>query len=100
MYRNYVTYYSNNSTFKTISEDFVKGINTGTKLPLYSSWLDAPKNLLNYEHWLNNMMKTYMYAIGLISVFILPFIIVIDCFFPVMGRGPNAKKREKKDKKE
>ena len=78
----------------------MRAINNGTKQPLYSAWLDAPRNLLNFEHWLNNMMKGYMYAIGLISLVVLPFIIVIDCFFPVMGRGPNAKRRPKKDKKD
>lgn len=104
LYRNYHIYHANNSTFATISEDFVKSINSGAKRPLYSSWLDAPRNLLNAEHWLNNMMKAYMYAIGLISLLVLPFITIIDCFFPVMGRGPNAKKRRavqaQKDKKE
>ena len=83
----------------------MKSINSGEKRPLYSSWLDAPRNLLNAEHWLNNMMKAYMYAIGLLSLVVLPFITLIDCFFPVMGRGPNAKRKRaaaqaQKDKKE
>ena len=58
------------------------------------SWLEAYNNLVNYEHWWNNKMKGYIYAIGLTSLCFLPLIILVDCFFPLLGRGPHAKRKQ------
>jgi hypothetical protein len=43
-------------------------------------------------------MKGYMYALGLSTVAVLPFIAIVDCFYPVLGRGP-LDPRNKKIKK-
>jgi hypothetical protein len=94
-YRNYPTYYSGNTTFKDISENFLAGIKSGEKQPLYMKWLECYKNLVNFEHWWNNKMKGYIYAIGLTSLCFLPLIIIVDCFYPLLGRGPHAKKKDR-----
>ena len=60
------------------------------------SWLEGYKNFYNLEHWLNNKMKGYIYAIGLTSLVFLPLIILIDCFKPLLGRGPHAQQKKKK----
>lgn len=92
-YRNYQTYHSNNSTFVDISEGFLALVKSEEKKPLYMSWFEAYKNLANFEHWWNNKMKGYIYAIGITSLSFLPLIILVDCFFPLLGRGPHAKKK-------
>ncbi len=92
-YRNYPTYYSGNTTFKELSENFLAAIKSGEKKPLYMTWREGYNNLLNFEHWWNNKMKGYIYAIGLTSLCFLPLIIIADCFFPLLGRGPHAKKK-------
>lgn len=97
-YRNYHTYYSTlQVNFHNISEQFITEINTGVKLPLYSEWKDAYKNLWNLEYWNNNKMKAYIYIIGLLSVIFLPFIILLDFFVPLLGRGPHKIKKPHKD---
>lgn len=95
-YRNYHTYYAAGTDFKHISDTFVREINNGTKLPLYAKWQDCPHNLWNLEYWVNNKMKAYIYIIGLISIIVLPFIILVDCFFPLLGRGPNSQRKKSK----
>jgi Mg2+ and Co2+ transporter CorA len=42
------------------------------------------------EYWINNKMKAYIYAIGLISMIFLPLIVIADCFFPLLGKSPSA----------
>lgn len=78
----------------------ISKIKSGEKLPLYAKWKDCYNNIMNLEHWINNKLKAYMYFIGLISVTILPFVILIDCFFPIFGRGPSSKKKEEDKEKE
>ena len=94
-YRNYPTYYSGNTTFKDISVDFLAAIKSGEKKPLYMAWTECYQNLFNFEHWWNNKMKGYIYAIGLTSLCFLPFIIIVDCFYPLLGRGPHSKKKQR-----
>jgi hypothetical protein len=53
-YRNYPTYYSGNTTFTDISDNFLAGIKSGEKQPLYMKWLECYKNLVNFEQWWNN----------------------------------------------
>lgn len=96
-FRTYHTYYSGGTNFANISEQLVVGVNTGTKLPLYSHWVDALLNVKNLEHWANNKMKAYIYVIGLSSMVIIPLIVLVDCFVPVLGRGPRQQKREKQE---
>ena len=92
-YRNYHTYYSSPEvTFANISETFITCINQGQKLPLYANWLESYHNLYNLEHWYNNKMKAYIYLIGLFSIIFLPIFILIDCFYPLLGRGPHHKR--------
>jgi hypothetical protein len=83
------------STFENISSGFVGQINTGVKQPLYREWVDSWRNLYNLEYWGNNKMKAYIYIIGLVSVVALPLLVVVDCFMPILGRGPNAKKSKR-----
>jgi hypothetical protein len=97
-YRNYHTYYESHTNFHNISEQFVAEINQGQKLPMYAQWHQSYHNLWNLEYWVNNKMKAYIYIIGLISICILPLIVIVDCFFPLMGRGPYGKKKESKAK--
>jgi hypothetical protein len=99
-YRNYEIY-DGTANFRRISEDLISGFNNGTKIPLYAYWIDSYKNLMNFEHWNNNRLKAYMYAIGLVTVAVLPWIVLVDFFFPIFGRGPNShpKKRHHDDKK-
>jgi len=93
-YRNYHTYNSGASTFKDISETFLAQVTSGEKRPLFMSWLEAYQNLANLEHWWNNKMKGYIYAIGITSLCFLPLIIIVDCFYPLLGRGPHAKRKK------
>jgi hypothetical protein len=44
-------------------------------------------------------MKGFIYINGFTAVFLLPIIIFVDFFMPVLGRGPNAAS-SKKAKKE
>ena len=102
-YRNYEIY--NGRNFRNISESFVTMINEGLKKPLYAKWIDSYRNLENYEYWWNNKMKSYIYIIGLVSVTLLPIILLVDCFFPLLGRGTHIRKpkpqvAETKEKKE
>ena len=51
-------------------------------------------NLLNVEYWRNNLLKSYIYLIGIITAVLLPIALIVDTFvFPILGRGPHAKKR-------
>jgi hypothetical protein len=46
---------------------------------------------------MNNMLAGYMYSIGLVSAIIIPFILIIDAFVkPLLGYGPNSKRKKKK----
>ena len=69
-------------------------INQGEKLALYGRWQESYKNIWNLEYWYHNKMKAYIYAIGLISVVFLPLVIIMDCFFPLLGRSPNSKPKK------
>lgn len=64
---------------------------------MYAQWLDCYKNMVNFEHWNNNRLKAYMYFLGTLSCFLLPIALVVDLFFPLFGRGPHAKRPEKKE---
>jgi fumarate reductase subunit D len=45
---------------------------------------------------MNNLLSGYMYAIGLVSAIIIPLVLLIDGFIkPVMGVGPNSKRKKK-----
>ena len=93
-YRNYEIYSGDN--FPALSTEFLEKIENGEKVPLHMRWSDAYKNLKNIEYWLNNKVKAYIYSIGILSISIIPWIILIDCYKPILGRGPFAKlKREK-----
>lgn len=98
-YRNYEIY-DGATNFNQLSAVLISEINNKTKSPLYSFWVDSLKNCLNFEHWNNNRLKSYMYVIGLTTVAILPFIVLIDCFFPVFGRGPNSKRKTEEHKEQ
>jgi hypothetical protein len=90
-YRNYEIY--SGSNFKNISEGFLTKINTGQKRELYTRWIDSLKNIPNLEYWSNNLLKSYIYFVGLFSATIIPIFLIVDCFKPLLGRGPNAKKK-------
>lgn len=90
-YRNYETYDGLN--FQRLSEEFMNSIKTNEKLPLYSNPWEFYKNIGNIEYWMNNLLKAYIYSIGMVSVVVIPTFIVIDCFFPILGRSPAARKR-------
>jgi len=95
-YRNYLTYYSGptTTTFQNISGQFIAEIVSGVKIPLYARWVEAYHNLNNFEYWGNNKMKAYIYIIGLVSIIFLPLIVLVDCFYPLLGRGPHATKKK------
>ncbi|CDW71844.1 UNKNOWN [Stylonychia lemnae] len=95
-YRNYETY-NGNRNFKNISDNLIAAVNLGEKSPLYSFWKDCYLNLVNIEHWNNNRLKGYMYFLGVISTVVLPFAVLLDCFFPIFGRGPHARKKKEGD---
>jgi hypothetical protein len=69
-------------------------IMNGTKVALYSNWFECYKNVMNVEYWKNNLLKTYIYSIGLFSTIFIPLIFIADCIKPLLGRGPNSKKPE------
>lgn len=37
-----------------------------------------------------------MYFLGVISALVLPLALLVDCFFPLFGRGPHARKPQEK----
>jgi len=39
------------------------------------------------------LLKGYIYAIGIFSSIMIPIFLIIDCFKPILGRGPHAKKK-------
>ena len=47
-------------------------------------------NVRNIEYWKNNLLKAYIYFIGLTAVIAIPIILVIDCIKPILGRGPHS----------
>jgi len=73
--------------------DFIKSIESEQKLPLSASWLHAYKNLLNLEHWSHNLIKGYVYLLGLLSAVLIPLALLFDLFIPIMGRSPAKKKK-------
>ena len=72
-------------------------INQKRKMVMYSHWNDRYLNLLNYEHWMNNLMKAYMYMMGVLAVIFIPILLLIDCFVPILGRGPHAERKRAKE---
>ena len=58
-------------------------------MPLFAQWTTCYKNVYNIEYWSNNLLKMYIFSIGLFSIVFLPLIIIIDCFYPLLGMGPN-----------
>mmetsp|Transcript_11254 Transcript_11254/g.11300 ORF Transcript_11254/g.11300 Transcript_11254/m.11300 type:complete len:136 (-) Transcript_11254:15-422(-) len=95
-YRNYERY--SGANFPNISQQFVQAINTGQKQPLYANWADAHKTVMNLEHLLHNKIKIYIYGIGALSCVLIPIGLVVDCWKPLLGRGPRAKKETQGEK--
>lgn len=91
-YRNYEKY--SGSNFKDLSEGLLTKINLGEKKELYTRWIDSYKNIANLEYWMNNLLKSYIYFVGLFSGVLIPLFLIVDCFKPLLGRGPHAKKKE------
>ena len=91
-YRTYETY-NGDANFFNISEGLMIEINQMRKMVMYSHWNDRYLNLLNYEHWMNNLMKAYMYMMGVLAVIFIPILLLIDCFVPILGRGPHAERK-------
>ena len=57
---------------------------------MYAKWIDGYKNVVNIEYWINNLLKSYIYIVGILSLFVIPLMLIIDCFKPILGRGPNS----------
>lgn len=51
---------------------------------------------MNIEHWMNNLNKAYIYSVGITSAIVIPALLLIDCFVPILGRSPNAKRKRSK----
>ena len=63
---------------------------------MYSKWYDAWRNVMNFEHWWNNMLVGYQYAIGIFCLPIIIIALIVDtCIKPLLGRSPNAQRRKK-----
>lgn len=90
-FRNYDIF--NGHNFKNISDELVASINQGRKKELYGHWYHSYKNLMNFEFWINNKMKAYMYFLGIVTISFLPLAVLVDFFVPLLGRGPHSKKK-------